>query len=296
MNKISKILFLIAFVTFVFSCSTDEKFSGSPVGNVEIVTLNATVATTTTNALGTQEVDVTITLPDNKTFVDTVSIEVTTLRQNGVGRTRGYIEIMPGENTATGKVEAVGGEFFTGTFSMFLTAINLQTVEVGRHYLITSNKIDINTGDTGLLTTQEDRLRIGVAWPNAISEVVDGVLQKNTMKVSIDRPTLADIAIFNVSPGFGKLHAISVEGTTNSPALSSAAGEYIFSVGGDGPGSLFEESQDFPYRLVIRFPDAEVKIFEGVYLGFNSSSPLVPVLKVVKTVVDGATTFTVERL
>ena len=296
MNKISKILFLIAFIAFIFSCSTDEKFSGSPIGNVEIVTLNATVASTTLNALGTQEVDVTITLPDNKTFVDTVSVEVTTLRQNGVGRTRGYIEIMPGQNTATGKVEAVGGEFFTGTFSLFLSAINLQTVEAGRHYLITSNKIDINTGDTSLLATQEDRLRIGVAWPNAISEVVDGVLKKNTMKVSIDRPTLTDIAVFNVSPGFGKLHAIWVEGTTNSPALSSTEGEYIFSVGGDGPGSLFEEPQDFPYRLVVRFPDAEVKIFEGVYLGFNTASPLVPVLKVKKTVVDGATTFTVERL
>lgn len=289
MNKIYKSFLLFGVFLTLISCSKDDKFSGSPIGNVDIVELNATITTTTTNALSGQDVDVTITLPDNKTFQDTVSVEVTALRQNGVGRTRSYLEIMPGQNSVTGIADAVGGEFFTGKFTMSVTAINLQTVEAGKHYLIRSNPVEVNTGDTALLSTQADRLKIGFAWPNPIVG--------NSIKVSIDRPTLADVSIFNITSDFGRVHSIFNEGTTNTGVISSAPGDYIFSIGGDGPGSLLVQGQDLPYRLVIRFPDAKVLIFEGVYQGFTTSSPLIPVLKVTKTEVpDGVPIFTVVRL
>lgn len=272
--KKNKSIFLLSLVALVIlSCSTDDKFSGSPVGNMTIETLTGTISTPAMNALTGQEIDFTASLPVGKTFSDTVTVEVTTLRSDG-GRIRDYFDIMPNQTSVTDKIEAVGGLVFNTTFELSMTAIKLKTEEPGKHYLMTSNKIDINTGSTSIQEVQSDRLQIKLTWLNPLSN--------NKFRLSIDRPTLADVLVTSTTPGLGKIHSIKDTGTTNSAALSTALGDYIFSIGGDGPGTLLSQPFDMPYRLVLVYPNGKVDVYEGFYNGLTDSSPLVPVLKVTK--------------
>ncbi len=227
MKKNKSIYLLSLFALIFLSCSTDEKFSGSPVGNMQIETLTGTITTPAVNALTGQEIDFTASLPAGKTFSDTVTVEVTTLRTDG-GRIREYFDIMPGETSVTDKIEAVGGLVFNTTFERSMTAIELQTTEPGKHYLMTSNKVSVNTGSTGIPEVADDRLKVFLTWLNPKSN--------NKLRLSIDRPTLADVVVTAFNGG--REHVIRNTGTTNSAALSSAIGEYVFSIGGDGPGTL----------------------------------------------------------
>lgn len=256
----------------VIGCSTDDKFSGSPVGNMQIETLVGTISTPAVNALTGQEIDFTASLPEGVTFNDTTTIEVTTLRSDG-GRIREYFDIMPGESTVTDKIEAVGGLVFNTTFELSITAINLQTVVPGKHFLMTSNKVLVNTGSTSIPEVADDRLKIFVTWLNPRSN--------NKLRMSIDRPTLPDVVVNAFSSG--REHVIRNTGTTNSAALSTAPGEYIFSIGGDGAGTLLSQPVDMPYRAILVFPDGKVEVYQGTYNGLTESSPLVPIFKVTKT-------------
>ena len=126
-------------VMSVVSCSTDEKFTGSPIDSgLNIITLEGKVSVVGDNSqtiLTGQKLDFTVMLPENKVFTDTVTVEVSSVAKSG-GRTRAYVDVMPGESSASGEINAVGGAVFKTTFDMTITAIKLQTVETGIHYLI----------------------------------------------------------------------------------------------------------------------------------------------------------------
>jgi hypothetical protein len=243
---------------------------------MQIETLTGTITTPAINALTGQEIDFTASLPAGKTFNDTVTVEVTTLRTDG-GRIREYFDIMPGQTSVTDKIEAVGGLVFSTTFELSITAIELQTTEPGKHYLMTSNKVSINTGSTSIPDVADDRLKVFFTWLNPKNN--------NKLRLSIDRPTLADVVVTAFNGG--REHVIRNTGTTNSAALSSAIGEYIFSIGGDGPGTLLDQPVDMPYRAILVYPDGKVEVYQGTYNGLTDSSPLLPIFKVTKVDNDG---------
>jgi hypothetical protein len=282
-NKIILLLSLLALV--ILSCSTDDKFSGSPVGSQQIETLEGTISTPATAALTGQDIDFTASLPAGVTFNDTVKIEVTTLRSDG-GRIRDYYELMPNQTTITDKIEAVGGLIFSTTFELSITGIFLQTTIPGKHYLMTSNKITLSTGNTSIPDTQDDRLKVFLTWYNNNPS--------NKMRLTIDKPgSLPDV---NAPYNGGRLHSIVTTGSQNSTSLSSAFGEYIFKVGGDGVGTLSTEPVDLDYRLILVYPDGKAQVFDGTYNGMTSTSPVVPAIKVTKELVDGVTVFSAVQL
>lgn len=277
MKKFNKICFLVAVAGMVFGCSSDdEKFSGSPVGHQNIVTLKGTVTTpvsaTGETVLTGQEIDFTVELPAGRVFNDTVAVEVTSTAQNG-GRTRKSVDVMPGATTATGKIAAVGGAIFNTTFDLAISAINLQTVDPGIHYLMTSDKVVIKTGSSTIPDTQSDRLIVRLLWqaPN--------VSTKN-LKLTVDRPLLADISP-NTLNSYGRAHVIlnALSGFTQNGNQSTDLGEYIFNISAI---ALSAQPVDMPYRMLVVFPNGDVKVFDGVYEGLTTTSPLKPVLKVLK--------------
>jgi hypothetical protein len=179
-----KIIFLLLGVIYLTaSCESDEeKYSGTPVGNLELITLTGEVRTNVTAALTNQKIPFEVDLL-GKTFADTVTVEATTLNLGG-GRTRVSVDVMPGETTATGEIPAAGGAIFNTTMELFLSGIALKTTEPGKHYLLKSNVVSINTGSTTVPTDDNSRLQIRFAWFNPS-------VTRNNLKVFVDRPNAA---------------------------------------------------------------------------------------------------------
>ncbi len=246
----------------IVSCTTEDKFSGSPVGNQEIVTLTGTIATSVENALTDQEVEFTASLPAGKVFNDTVTVEVTTLRSDG-GRVRGYYDIMPGETSVTDKILAVGGLVYDTTFDLSMTAIKLQTEEPGIHYLMTSNKISIGTGNNSIPDVEDDRLIIRFVWENPSTI--------NKFKCWINKPgSTADIEGNNFS-GTSIEHVIKTVTTTSNGngSLSSKEGEYIFKLSAD---QQLVSPENKKYRIILVFPNGDVTVYNGVFENLTQGS------------------------
>ncbi len=280
MKNFIKIFSLLFTLSLFVSCNTDEKFSGSPEGNLEIITLKGTVTTHVTSALTSQKVPFTVTLPENKTFADTVTVEVSSTAKSG-GRTRTSVDIMPGQSSATGEITAVGGSIFKTTFDLSLTAINLKTVEPGKHYLMTSDKVTIDTGNSSIPDSDSSRLIVRLLWPFPSAT--------NKLKFVLDRPgTIADATVLTLN-SYGKVHFLLNNGTTNSANISTAEGDYIINITAE---ALTTSPVDLPYRLLLVHPDGKVEVFEGVYNALTTTSPLLPVLKINKTITNGVAVYT----
>ncbi|MBL0014188.1 MAG: hypothetical protein IPP30_10975 [Flavobacterium sp.] len=287
MKKYTYIFLSALFALTVISCSTEDKFSGSPVGNVEIVTLTGTITTTVENALTDQEVEFTASLPDGKVFNDTVTVEVTTLRSDG-GRVRGYYDIMPGQTSITDKIAAVGGLVYDTTFELSMTAINLQTVEPGIHYLLTSNKISINTGNNSIPEAESDRLKIRFVWENPSSS--------NKFKCWIKKPGVAADIEGNNFTGSAIDHVIKTVSTTSNGngSLSSKEGEYIFKLASDLQPVSPENKK---YRIILVFPNGDVTVYNGRFDNLTQGNPeKKDVLKITKVGSGDDAVFNLENL
>ena len=225
MKNYFKIGLMAGVVLWIVGCSTDERFTGSPVDSgLNIVTLEGTVSADITpnqTVLTGQKLNFTATLPLNKTFTDTVTVEVSSVAQSG-GRTRAYVDIMPGESSASGEITAVGGSVFNTAFNLSMTAINLQTVEPGIHYLMKSNSISVKTGNSSIPTAETDRLKI-----RFISEKASTT---NRFKLSIDKPSPSADVIGGFNNGILE-HVLRTAASGNeNTSQSFREGEYIFSM------------------------------------------------------------------
>ncbi len=281
-NKLKNIFLPLISLIFFIACDEGERFTGSPVGNLDIITLDATISSTSTLALTDQKIDFTVTLP--RTFSDTVRVEASSISDSG-RRTRGYVEILPNQLSGTGEINAAGGGTFNSTFDLFASAIELYTVEAGKHYLIKSNNVEIQTGNTTIQDANGSRLSVKLVWPNLSTS--------NNLRFNVDKPTLPDANVTSLSGG--KTHFINVDnaGPENTTTNSSAEGNYIFNISAI---ALTTSPIDMPYRLVLVYPDGKVDVFNGVYNGLTVGAPLLPVLQVNKTIVNGNAVFTATKL
>lgn len=293
MKNINKILLLASFMVLGVSCDDEgDIYPGSPLqnGNIAIVPITATIETVPADAINTsvfltdQKIPVKITLP--RAFADTVQVEATSLSSNG-RRRRNYIEFLPNQTVMTGDVLAAGGDLFNDKFEMYASAIELYNGEPGKHYLIDSNVLTFNSGNTVVPDNDVTKLQIRLAWPEAGS-------QRNNLRLNIDRPDPTADANPTLQ-GTIRTHNINVPSNgANSNQQSSVAGEYIIKINAQ---RLITSPSDMTYRLIINFPDDTVQVFQGVYPNLTESSPLLPVLKIVKTVgEDGTVSFSAEAL
>lgn len=165
-NLSIKILSLI-FLSLV-SCTKNDKFEGTPsLNGQELETIKGTIVSNTIFALPGQTIDFTATLPLE--FVSKVnqevSVEVQTRSTSGSFR-RASIQFPKGQNVVTGKV-LVGGD---GTFFMpvylKLNAVKLTDEIAGKHYLLTSDEVAVDSGSTSVPVDDDSRLQIKVAWEN----------------------------------------------------------------------------------------------------------------------------------
>jgi len=282
-----KTLFFVGFLILAFcGCeSDDEKYNGSPVGKDEIITLDALLETSVTAVMSNQKIPFKVTLP--KAFADTVSVEVSTTNKSGVS-TRVSVDVMPGKLTpdTVQEVAAAGGAIYNSELEMSVTAILLNTVEPGKHYLMKSNVIKLATGNTPVPSSNNTRLQLRFAWPDANSTL-------NNIRLNIRRPdgtSAAPPALDNASNG-------GSNGYRNFNILNddtAIPGEYIFSIVAN---RLVTTPFDLPYRFIVRFPDGSSKLIQNVYPGLTLLSPERAVLKVTKVVnTNGTIQYTVEEI
>lgn len=293
MKNIKYILLLTASIIFM-NCETNDKFTGSPVGNQEIITLDAALTTDVDFAISNQDVEFNLVLP--RTFKDTATVEVTAVNTVG-GRTRAYVDILPGkvspEPEKISSIKSPGASVFVSQFELSVTAISLRHAEIGKHYLIKSDVISIGTGATGVQDKDVNKLSIKLVWPFMSSTT-------NDVKLMITKPgqtNSVEISSIQSAPGGdGKFHGLRIPYTPNlisSPSNSNQDGDYIFSITGK---NLITSPIDMPYRFVLVYPNGDVEFFNGVYQGMFVNAPLIPVLKVTKANVDGSVVFSAEKL
>lgn len=287
-----KILNFIAVFSFIllYNCETNEKFSGSPVGNQEIITLDATITSDVEFATNNQDVEFNIVLP--RTFKDTATVEVTAVNPQG-GRIREKVEILPGQVSPLepAKIASPGpGEMFFAQFELSITAISLRHAEIGKHYLIKSNVLSIETGKAGSITaTNATRLSVELVWPNISGD--------NDVALKIQKPTGTIVEPTSQQSG-GKLHSINVASTPNNldgnKDRSNADGDYIFSMTGR---DLLNSPVNMPYILIVVHPNGKREFFTGTYEGMFVDAPLKNLIQINKTTtVAGDVEFTVNKL
>jgi hypothetical protein len=223
-----KTIILLAYIfisNLIVSCdNNDDKFTGSPVGVIPFETITGVVSSNTTFALPGQTIDFTATLPVGfrETVNDTVTVEATTFTIGGSVR-RGSVDILPGQNSATGEIKVGGGEgTFEMNFDLKLTAINLKKVVPGKHYLINSNTITIASGSSIVPTENDRRLKISVDWQNTTTI--------NKLRVKMERVKLSTVTFSQGSEGYANVKI----GTTNYLAsfatdLATTASNFVTS-------------------------------------------------------------------
>lgn len=187
MKKFITLFTLLTISLFLLNCTSDEKVEGTVEGNnLEVVTLEGSIASDATFAITDQDVPVVITLP--KSFADTVKVEVSSFSDTG-RRRRTYIDVMPNQTTINDFATAAGGAdgVYSGSSCTFqLTGIALQTVELGKHYLIKSNVLNIATGDFSAPTANSSKLQIRLNWlyPNSGDNNLNMVFKRPTSSVT----------------------------------------------------------------------------------------------------------------
>ena len=272
----------------LYNCETNEKFTGSPIGNQEIITLDATITSDVEFATNNQDVEFNIILP--RTFKDTATVEVTAVNPEG-GRIREKVEILPGQVSPLlpAKIASPGpGQMFFAQFDLSITAISLKHAEIGKHYLIKSNILSIETGKAGSITaTNATRLSVELVWPNISAE--------NNVALKIQKPSGTIVEPTTQQSG-GKLHSIRVANTGNLDGdlnNSNAYGHYVFSMTGR---SLLNTPVNMPYILIVVRPDGKREFFTGTYEGLYVDSPLKNLIQINKTTVGSNVDFEISEL
>lgn len=284
MKKIINIFYITILTSMFVSCDQNDRISGSPEQNDDIITLTGTISSPETAVVAGQTIPFTATIP--QTFEGDVDVEATAILPNGV-KTTSFVTIPAGQTTATGDIEVPASEApvlmpFNNNMKMYLSAILLTVGEEGTHYLLNSNEISLDFGDTARPDPNITRLRIAFDWKGPYGEAendLDLYLLRNEPGGG---QTVVATSFRAVRYEFANLLNTAVDGT-----YIVAAEAYTLTYG--------SEIGTMPYRYVLRYPDNSVKTFSGTFTDFTEGD-FVEVLQIVKTTVDGVVSYNVTQL
>ncbi len=309
MKKLN-ILLIFAFSLLQISCEEDDVFTGQPDPAVlEFITLTGSVASTDDAVVSAQPFSVTVTIP--QTFDVDVNVEVTAFLPNINKRSRKVFTIEAGETSIEGKMNAPGADQgqttlpFNQNMEVYLSAITTTPVITadglvpsgfaGKQYRITSNKLNLDYGDSAFGGVNANRLSVRLDWKNPAG---GGIPNNNNLNIVLKR----DGVVTAVSPS--SQTTLPIHGTTVSTGryefvnfLSTAIdGTYVFEVFAQklvSPGPI-----DIPFRFTVRFPDETVKTFSRIWTGVNvgTAATAVPKFQVIKSTVDGQANYVVSVL
>jgi hypothetical protein len=212
MKNYFKIIATFLTISFVVSCSTNDKFEGTPESNKLIIeTITGVVSTNSTFALPGQYIDFTATIPQEfATMVnDTIDIEAVTKTIGGSIR-KATVRLLKGENVVSGKIlVGTGGGTFFMPVDLKLNAINIKNSFRGKQFLLSSNVITIDSGDSSVPSDNDSKLQIKVAWENLTTG--NSIDCKISRIGSIALTLKGSITVTNPNPASS---TITISGTT----------------------------------------------------------------------------------
>lgn len=283
MKKIINIFYVAVITTMFVSCEQNDRISGSPIQNDDIVTLTGVISSTETSVVAGQKIPFTATIP--QIFEGDVDVEATAILPNGV-KTTSFVTIPAGQTSATGQIEVPASEApvfmpFNNNMKLFLSAILLTVGEKGTHYLLNSNELSLDFGDTETPAANITRLQIRFDWKGPYGEG-ENDLDLYLIRVNPSGPAVVATGFTGTRYENASLLNTAVDGT-----YVVAAESYTLTYGSE-LGSL-------PYRYVLRYPNNSVKTFSGTFTDFTEGD-FIPVLQIVKTTVDGIVSYDVTQL
>lgn len=290
MKNFSIIIMSALTLIAIFSCTKEDRFSGSPIGKSEFVNISGIVSTDESVLSSNQIFKFTIALPQS--FLSDVSVEATTLAPNGSIR-KATVVIPAGQTSAIGMIsspQAISDGSFIQKTDLFLSAISIKDGILGKQYTISSNKITIELGDTTVDASNTERCIVKFDWQGPYG--VDGNPLSNDMDMKVKR------------------NGVNFTGTippSTTPQSTEGPGRRYekFSIlktypDGDYTFEPFAKSLNvtgfdmLPYRFVIVFPTDTSKTYNGSYVGLIA--PSLPTVKLTirksTSALDGSVTFT----
>lgn len=284
MKKIINIFYITILTTMFVSCDQNDRISGSPEQNDDIITLTGTISSPETAVVAGQTIPFTATIP--QTFEGDVDVEATAILPNGV-KTTSFVTIPAGQTTATGEIEVPASEApvtmpFNNNMKLYLSAILLTVGEKGTHYLLNSNEVSLDFGDSTRPDPNITRLQIRFDWKGPYGEA------ENDLDLYLLRLN-ADNSLTVVGTGFTgtRYENAAILNTAVDGTYIVAAESYTLTYG--------SELGSMPYRYVLRYPNNSVKTFAGTFTDFTEGD-FVEVLQIVKTTVDGVVSYNVTQL
>ncbi|MBN8566695.1 MAG: hypothetical protein J0M25_08190 [Flavobacteriales bacterium] len=284
MKKIINIFYVAVLTSMFVSCEQNDRISGSPEQNDDIVTLTGVISSSEASVVAGQTISFTATIP--QTFEGDVDVEATAILPNGV-KTTSFVTIPAGQTTATGEIEVPASEApvlmpFNNNMKLFLSAILLSVGEEGTHYLLNSNELSLDFGDSETPAANITRLQVRFDWKGPYGEA-ENDLDLYLLRLNPDNSlTVVGTGFTGTRYENGAILNTAVDGT-----YIVAAESYTLTYGSE-LGSL-------PYRYVLRYPDNSVKTFAGTFTDFTEGD-FVEVLQIVKTTVDGVVSYNVTQL
>lgn len=291
MKKLIYCFFVLLFVTFYSCDSNDDKFSGSPVDNLTIETITGTVSTDVENnfALPGQSINFTVNLPASfrSVVTDSVTVEATTITRTGSKRVASVI-IPENQLSGTGTIIVGGSSVFDSEFDLYLSAINVKNNNSGKHYLINSNKVTINSGNSSIPSFKDNRLQIVVSWDNKSTGNNVRCYIKNASNTTF---TFQNGSSFREFKSYPVYNSQLTSASTGNPLPESNAyafnpSDYTLSIAATAATDLESSPIDLKYRVVFRLPTGAVKIINGVYNGMTTTSGRLDIAKFTKTGID----------
>ncbi len=276
MKYINKFTILLFATIFVACSPDDDKFSGSPVDNLNIIELTGSISTAETAVVAGQNFMVTVTIP--QTFETDVLVEAMASVEGNV--TTASILVPAGATSGSGLIAAPAGALaaimpFNNNLSLKINAIVLTEVQLGNHYLLSSPSINIDFGDSLMPDPNISRLTIRFDWEGPYGGGENDL----------------DLYLF----GSGGLVAQSETGSRYENVVLSnnaADGTYTLSV---GAFTVVNPNIDIPYRFMFRFPDNTTKTIVGVFPALNAGDFINDVVTIVKTTnVDGDAEYEIQ--
>lgn len=268
MKKIQYLAIAAIFSTLFSNCDdTESKFSGSPVGNNDIIALVGSVSTEETVVSSNQLFKIVVTIP--QTFDTDVNIEAETTTDFGSKR-KALIVIPAGQTSAEGRISApsaIVNANFTQEMKLQLNSIVLAKAVAGTIYSISSPIVNLMLGETTLPVSNSSRCIVKFDWQGPWGS--EGNPLNNNMNLVVKR----DGVIFNQG----------IPPATAIQNLKSGDRDESFSIVDTFPDGLYSFEpfalslnvpgfENLPYRFVVVFPDDTAKTYQSSYSGLTSPS------------------------
>lgn len=291
------LLFLFLTVFVLSSCEDKpEKFSGSPEGKATVIDIVGVVSTEETVICTAQSFKFTATI--TRSFSSDVTVEASIVGANTSTR-RAKVVIPAGQTSIIGTIlapTAVDSDSRTATFTqtatLSLTAFLPLELPTNTIYKITSNKVILNLGDSGVLLANSDRLIVRFDWKGPWGE------NNNVLNNDCDMVVKKDGVVFNTA-----VPPITTNNQVQNTSTTKVRYE-TFRILNSFPAGLYTfetfcksliTSGDLNCRFILVYPTDVTKTIEYVEPALSTSSlPSVPIvrLKIQKDGVGAASTYT----